>query len=302
MTEALAAFADAQAMPAGGQQQPNATEVVPAENTDAGSDVEEVSGEEGEGEEGEQQPTEPELVDVEYEGKIHKLPPELKDALLRTADYTRKTQEVAEQRKAIEARQAEIDQAYQTSQEVIEARAIAHNIDTQLKQYENVNWQQLENEDPMAAMSHWRQYQMLKDQRGQVAQYLDKTQAEMSEKVAQETEKRLRETRAFAEKEIPGWTPDVDVKIVGFAEKELGFTREQLRNSISPAVYKTLHLAMIGAEAIKRTTTPPKPTQQAPQPLTKVTARANPPAVGLDDRLPADEWLKRRNAQVAKKG
>jgi hypothetical protein len=153
----------------------------------------------------------------------------------------------------------------------------------------------------MAAMSHWRQFQMLKEQRGQVAQYLDKTQADMSEKVAQETDKRLRETRAFAEKEIPGWTPEVDVKIVGFAEKDLGFTREQLLNSLSPAVYKTLHLAMIGAEAIKRTTTPPKQQQQAAQPLTKVTARANPVA-GLDDRLSADEWLKRRNAQLAKKG
>lgn len=300
MDEALTAIADAQAMPAGGEQQPAANtsddNQVELEN---GSEV--VEGDESE-EDGEKQPVEPELVDVEYEGKVHKLPPELKDALLRTADYTRKTQEVAEQRKAIEAQKAEVDRAYQTSQEVIEARAIIHNVDSQLKQYEGVNWQQLENEDPMAAMSHWRQYQQLQQQRGQVAQYLDKTQADMSEQLAQETDKRLRETRAFAEKEIPGWTPDVDVKIVSFAEKDLGFTREQLRTSLSPAVYKTLHLAMIGAEAIKRTTTPPKQQQQAPQPLTKVTARANPPNAGLDDRLPQDEWLKRRNAQLAKKG
>ncbi|MGR9384908.1 hypothetical protein [Rhizobium leguminosarum] len=301
MTEALTAIADAQAMPAGGEQQQEAVNASEAPAAELENDSEVVEGDESD-EDGEQQPVEPELVDVEYEGKVHKLPPELKDALLRTADYTRKTQEVAEQRKAIEAQKAEVDRAYQTSQEVIEARAIIHNVDSQLKQYEGVNWQQLENEDPMAAMSHWRQFQQLKEQRGKVAQYLDKTQAEMSEQLAQETDKRLRETRAFAEKEIPGWTPDVDVKIVSFAEKDLGFTREQLRNSLSPAVYKTLHLAMIGAEAIKRTTTPPKQQQQATQPLTKLTARANPPNAGLDDRLPQDEWLKRRNAQLAKKG
>lgn len=299
MTEALTAVADAQAMPAGGTQQQEAVNASEAPD-ELENDSEAVEGD-GSEEDGEPQPVEPELVDVEYEGKVHKLPPELKDALLRNKDYTQKTQEVAELRKATEARQAEVDRAYQTSQEVIEARAVIHNVDSQLKQYENVNWQQLEDQDPMAAMSHWRQFQMLKEQRGQVAQYLDKTQAEMSEKLAQETDKRLRETRAFAEKEIPGWTPDVDVKIVGFAEKELGFTREQLRAQINPAVYKTLHLAMIGAEAIKRTTTPPKQQQQAAQPLTKVTARANPVA-GLDDRLPADEWLKRRNAQLARKG
>ena len=305
MPDELEAIADAQALPAGGQQQSNTTEETPADTLAAGSEIEEVDGLEGEGEDGELQPVEPELIDVEYEGKVHKLPPELKDALLRTADYTRKTQEVAELRKATEARQAEVDRNYQTSQEVIEARAVIHNVDSQLKQYIDLTaqqWEQLENEDPMAAMSHWRKFQQLKEQRGQVAQYLDKTQAEMSDKAAQETDKRLRETRAFAEKEIPGWTPDVDVKIVEFAGKELGFSREQLLNQINPAVYKTLHLAMIGAEALKRTNTPPKTTQQAPQPLTKVTTRANPPATGLDDRLPQDEWLKRRNAMVAKKG
>jgi hypothetical protein len=302
MQEALTAAADAQAMPAGGDQQPNtapnASDAAPAE-LETESEVVEGDGSE---EDGDQLPVEPELIDAEYEGKTYKIPPELKDALLRNADYTRKTQEVSELRKATEARQAEVDRAYQTSQEVIEARAVIHNVDSQLKQYEAVNWAQLENEDPMAAMSHWRQFQMLKEQRGQVAQYLDKTQAEMSEKVAQETDKRLRETRAFAEKEIPGWSPEVDAKLVGFAEKELGFSREQLLHQINPAVYKTLHLAMIGAEAIKRTSAPPKTTQQATQPLTKVTARANPPATGLDDRLSAEEWMKRRNAQLSKKG
>lgn len=300
MTEALTAIADAQAMPAGGEQQPAAPNTSDDNQVELDTENEVVEGDESE-EDGEKQPVEPELVDVEINGKTYKLPAELKDRVWLDVDYTTKSQANAELKKSLDARQAEIDQAYQTSQEVIEARAIVHNIDSQLKTYENVNWQQLENEDPMAAMSHWRQYQMLKDQRGQVAQYLDKTQAEMSEKVAQETDKRLRETRAFAEKEIPGWTPDMDVKIVGFAEKELGFSREQLRAQINPAVYKTLHLAMVGAEAIKRTTAPPKQQQPAPQPLTKVTARGNPVA-GLDDRLSADEWLKRRNAQLARKG
>ncbi|WP_049732855.1 hypothetical protein [Rhizobium ecuadorense] len=298
MTEALTAIADAQAMPAGGAQQQeagNASEA-PAELE---NETEVVEGDE---QEGDGEPLEPELIDVEYEGKIHKLPPELKDALLRTADYTRKTQEVAEQRKAVEAKQAEAAAAYQTSQDVIEARAHVINIDNQLKQYEDVNWQQLEQEDPMAAMSHWRQYQQLQQQRGQVAQYLDKTQNELSEKAKQATAGRLRETREFAEKELKGWTPDLDNKITEFATKDLGFTVDGLRDAYTPQVYKTLYLAHIGHLALQKQTAAPKPAQTATQPLNKVTARANPPFAGLDDRLTADEWLKRRNAQVSKKG
>lgn len=299
MQEALTAVADAQAMPAGGEQQQNAANAGETQEVELENDNEVVEGEEGEGE-GEQ--LEPELTDVEYEGKAYKLPPELKDALLRTADYTRKTQEVAEQRKTVEAKMAEAQAAYQTSQEVIEARAVAHHIDSQLKQYENVNWQALENEDPMAAMSHWRQFQQLQQQRGQVAQYLDKTQNELSEKAAQETDKRLRETRAFAEKELKGWSPELDNKITEFAIKDLGFTVDSLRGAYSPQVYKTLYLAHLGHIALQKQTAAPKPSAPAAQPLTKVTTRANPPPSGLDDRLSAEEWMKRRQAQLAKKG
>lgn len=45
----------------------------------------------------------PQEVEVEYNGKTYSLLPELRDALLRQADYTRKTQELAGQRRAFEA-------------------------------------------------------------------------------------------------------------------------------------------------------------------------------------------------------
>lgn len=300
MNEALTAVADAQALPAGGEQQQIADNASETQDVELENENEVVEGDEGEGEGDES--LEPELADVEYEGKAYKLPPELKDALLRTADYTRKTQEVAEQRKAVEARQAEAQAAYQTSQEVLEARAAIMNIDGALKNYENVNWQALENEDPVAAMSHWRQFQQLQQQRGQVAQYLDKTQNDLSEKAKQATADRLRETRAFAEKELKGWSPDLDNKITEFATKELGFSVDNLRDQYTPQVYRTLYLAHLGHLALQKQTAAPKPSAPAAQPLNKVTARANPPPSGLDDRLSQDEWLKRRNAQIAKRG
>lgn len=300
MQEALTAVADAQAMPAGGEQQQNAANASETPEVDLENDNEVVDGEEGEGE-GDEQP-ELELADVEYEGKAYKLPPELKDALLRQADYTRKTQANAEAARAVEARMAEAQANYQTSQEVIEARSVIHSIDSQLKQYENVNWQQFVNEDPMSAQASWIQYQQLQQQRGQVAQYLDKTQADLSAKAAQETDKRLRETRAFAEKELKGWTPDLDNKITEFATKDLGYSLEGLREQYTPQVYRTLYLAHIGHLALQKQTAAPKAAATAAQPLNKVTARANPPPTGLDDRLSQDEWLKRRQAQLAKRG
>src|SRR5215216_3195421 len=43
-----------------------------------------------------------EFEDVDFAGKQYRLPKELKSALMMQADYTRKTQDVAEQRKALE--------------------------------------------------------------------------------------------------------------------------------------------------------------------------------------------------------
>src|SRR4051812_16462419 len=72
---------------------------------------------------------EPEEIEVQYGGKSYLLPPELKDALLRQADYTRKTQEVAQARKALEAAQAEHHQGVAHARAHIQdaARIVALN-------------------------------------------------------------------------------------------------------------------------------------------------------------------------------
>lgn len=301
MDEALTAVAEGQTMPVSQAPEPEASELETPGNDKGLENTSEIEGDGLEGD-GDEQLPELEDAEIEFNGKQYKIHPDLKDGFLMRSDYTKKSMEVAELRKAAEAQQAEAAKAYQTSQEVLEARSVMIGLEGQLQQYENVNWQQLEAEDPISAMSHWRNYQQLKEQRGQVAQYLDKTQHELSEQAAQETDKRLRETRAFAEKELKGWTPELDNKITEFAVKDLGLSLDSLRASYTPQIYKTLYLAHLGHLALQKQATAPKPSAPAAQPLSKVSARANPPLAGLDDRLSSDEWLKRRNAQISKRG
>lgn len=303
MTEGMTAIADEQATPAIETQTPQTEaeasdtdlENLPEGGEDAGDGSEE-------GEAGESAEQAPELVEIEFNGKKINIPAELKDSFLMQSDYTRKTQEVAEMRKTVEARQAEAEAHFNVSQEILQARAALMVHDNQLEQYQNLDWKKLENEDPVGAMSAWRQFQQLKEERGNIAGYLTEQQTQRSAKAEQETANRLRETREFAEKSIPGWTSEVDEKIGNFAMKELGYSQETLLGAYSPAVYRTLHLAWLGHQLLQKQTAAPKPAAPIAQPLSKVTARANPPSVGLDDRLTADEWLKRRNAQVVKRG
>lgn len=71
---------------------------------------------------------------------------ELRKSRMREADYTRKTQEVAEKRKAYEAKQTELESQY--AQRLQEAGALIQNDEQRLiQEFNAVNWKDLEETD-----------------------------------------------------------------------------------------------------------------------------------------------------------
>lgn len=296
MDEGLTAVADELVTPAIETQKPETAQI--PDPKDEPIDLDAPQEEEIQTElapEGEEQPTaeatEPDVVEIELNGKKYNVPAELKDGYLMHADYTRKTQEVSEAKKATEARMAEAEAFYNVSQETLEARATLLNVDAQLKQYQELDWRALENEDPMAAMSHWREFQQLKEVRGNIGGFLDKQQNEMSAKAKLETDNRLRETRKFAEEKIPGWSTEVDAKITEFAESK-GFTRETLLNAYSPPVYEVLYLAWLGNQSLQKQQAAPKPQTPTPQPLRTVSAKSSPAVTKNPADMSMDEYAK----------
>lgn len=245
--------------------------------------------------EGEEQPTaeapEPDVVEIELNGKKYNVPAELKDGFLMHADYTRKTQATAEKDKAADAKLAEAETFYNVSQEVLEARATLLNVDAQLKQYQDLDWRALENEDPVGAMSAWREFQQLKEVKGNIGGFLDQQQSQRSEQAKLETANRLRETRKFAEEKIPGWSTEVDNKITEFAESK-GFTRETLMNAYSPPVYEVLYLAWLGNQSLQKQQIAPRIPSPTVQPLRTVSAKSSPAVTKNPADMSMDEYAK----------
>jgi hypothetical protein len=250
----------------------------------------------------EDQPSEEdEDEEFDWNGKKIKGPKGLKDGVLMHADYTRKTQEVAATRKELEERAQRLDQQFKASDEEMQARAAVMSIDGQLKQYENVDWKKWSADDPIGAHQGYIEYQQLRDARGQVANYLTEQQKTRTEQAEQETVKRLQETAQYAEKNIKGWTPEVDAKITEFATKELGFTWDMLKSAYNPQVYRTLHLAWLGSQALNTKPAAPAP-KPAQQPLKVVAAKANPPAVKDLGSMSMEEYAAHRQKQMARRG
>lgn len=244
----------------------------------------------------EQADPEDDLEEFDWEGKKIKGPKGLKDGLLRQADYTRKTQEVAETRKQLEERAQHIEQQAKASDEEMNARAALISIDSDLKSYENVDWDAWEAQDLFAAQAGFRKFQQLQAARGQVDKYLGERQKARTETTQQETAKRLQETRQFAETKIKGWTPEVDAKITDFATKELGFDWNTLKAAYTPAVYKALHLAWLGHQAINTKTAPSTAKPPVTEPLKVVAAKANPPAKKSLSEMSMEEYAASRRA------
>lgn len=240
-----------------------------------------------------------ELEEIEYEGKRHKVAKELKDAFLRQQDYTRKTQEVADQRKAFEAQQAEFERSQQTSREFIREVAQVQSIDEQLAQAQNIDWDTWDRQDPIAAQSAWRKVQMLKEQRQSLVSSVTQKEQERISREQHTVAKRLEEVRTFAKTHLPGYDADMDQQAAKLLTEELGWDQPTIVRNLTPAFLKVIHAELTQRRAKARATAAvkSKPPEQV-QPVKPVARGRGSVKPGLDDTLSADEWVKRRNEQL----
>ena len=235
--------------------------------------------------------------EIEHEGRKYLVPSALKPLLLMQADYTRKTQEVAEQRRAV---MAERQALHQTSQAELDAYAHATTLAGRLAQYQQVDWRAWHDSDPFAAAAATSDYQMLRDQHQAALGRLSQLHGQRNFLAQQDTARRMEKGRAALAKEIPGWSEDLKARLIGFAAG-YGFGRDELDDlEADPRVARVLHAAFSGsttAETARKVHN--LVAAQQVQPAASVKARGAPPA-GLDDRLSPDEWVRRRNAQLRK--
>lgn len=194
-------------------------------------------------------PPEEEYAEVDYEGAKYKVPAPLKDALLRQADYTRKTTEVADQRREIEAARQQIALTQQLTAAEIRSFAKLDQLANDLREFEGINWAQLDHSDP--------DVQRAKGMRDELAREHATLQANinghLSIKAAnaqREAAKEREATEAAMAREIKDWSPEKRQTLEQLAVKH-GVPAE-LAAQASPAEFRLLNLAHIGAQFIER--------------------------------------------------
>jgi len=165
-------------------------------------------------------------------------------------DYTKKTQEVAEQRKAVEALQQELNMATQQFQQqqqlnnlLIEDVAKVTALDQQLAQYQNVDWQKLSDSDFVEAQKLFFEYNQLQQERSNAVSQFETKRQEALNKQQQMIAAQVAKGKEQLAKEIPNWSPQTTQEIIEHS-KTYGFTDGELNSIVDPRHVRVLHDAM----------------------------------------------------------
>lgn len=223
------------------------------EETEESEEVEEDPTEESE----EEAEDEPDVITegvIEIDGEQISVE-EIKLGYMRQSDYTKKTQAVAEQRKAAE----EQTQSYEST---LSALLTAAGAD--LSRFEGVNWEQAAVDNP----EQYKQAKAMHDQTLQTYNFI-KSQAEehMQRSEAQQQaamKERAKDSLTVLKSTIPNWSNDVYYSVGEYAKSSLGVTQEEF-NSITDhrsitAMYKAMQFDQAKTETKKKVKSSPKKT------------------------------------------
>ncbi|HYE43307.1 MAG TPA: hypothetical protein VEA15_07915 [Caulobacteraceae bacterium] len=234
-----------------------------------------------------------EMAEIEFDGRRWQVPAPLKAGFMMHADYTRKTQDLAEQRRALEAERtaAEADPGW--SEDV----ARVHALDEALAQYGQVDWAGWHAADPHGAAQAWAQAEQLFAARDHAAHHAEQRAHAAVLEAEGERAWRLEQAEAELARDIEGWSDGLREQLTAYGRAK-GFTAEELGEVDDPRAVKVLHLAMIGEQALNE------------RAGARSFARTRPPTqlggggyAGSQpsDRQSAEAWMQARQAQLRKK-
>lgn len=212
---------------AGEEWTPPQTE--PAETTEEPQQAAEQTETTEETQEPEGQPAESGVAEVELNGKTYQVPAEIKDGYLRQADYTKKTQALAEDRKYAEALKAEAETAYKAVQALGPVIAGWHQLNDKIAEYDKVDYQSLWNAGPEGQAMYTR----LKMEQQEARQSLAALSGQLQQAPTLLNQLDAKAHAAEVARNLPlvkEWVPDLDKRRDELFEtgKKYGYSDQEL--------------------------------------------------------------------------
>lgn len=217
---------------------------------------------------------------------------------LMQADYTRKTQEVAEARRTLEAREAELQKAAQADKEERQLYGRREAIVARLGQFQNVNWQAWADSDPAAASKAHMEFTQLQAHYGQLEGLLTQRERQKQLDAEQTSAKRANDAEAVVAREIKDWGPQKLQQFVDYGKKS-GLEPESVRQLLVqfPQAAKFLDKALAHDKLLAQRLQ--KPAATPANPVTRVGGGAAATTKPLSETSD-EEFIRRRREYISK--
>ena len=272
MSESMQALEESIGAMALGEQPEEATEEEVQQ--EAQEEVEELEEEQAGGEESEEEAEQEseetqeseELVEVEFNGQLFEAPKAIAEALMKNADYTQKTQEVAARRKEVEvitetlgATRKQFEFAQSVQPDLLKAQMLeqeANNFQQHLK----------DNIDALSSTDIEKIRMAMQDrreQRDEIVRSLQQKEAEFQQAQEQSREELLKKGTEVLRSKIPGWGEESQKQLREYALLS-GFTEQEVAGLIDPRQVETLWKARQYDELQKGKAAAVKTVQSAP--------------------------------------
>ncbi len=191
--------------------------------------------------EGEEAKIDPaETAEIEVDGKTYIVPKELEPAFLKSKDYTHKTQELADRRRAVDEREQFIAQVEQARGAVFEKAVEMRALEQQLDRFAKLDWQGLADQGGSEYLKLDRAHRELQEQHARMHGEVQGLLAQQQGLSATERQQRLQRGNEELAREIKAWSPELGRKLLDNG-KQYGFTDAELAEVIDPRYVRVLH-------------------------------------------------------------
>ena len=195
------------------------------------------------------------LYTVTVDGEEHEVTEEeLVKGYSRQADYTRKTQQLAEYRnkidQAVQNYESEIAQTQQAREQYVSA--VAQAIETNyshLAQFQNVDWERLKVEDREEYLTKRDDYRQAQDQIQSLQQAQAKAQEESQVEAQKEHQRIVYQEHQKMVNVIPQWAEDDKRQAIAKAVSEFAITKGYTQEELSQLVDHRSILVLMQAKA-----------------------------------------------------
>ena len=244
------------------EETPKDEEAAPTEEEESTEEIQDESlEEEPEEEEEDSEGTEERAVEgeefvyaVNINGEEHQVPlDELLKGYSRQSDYTRKTQELSEQRKEIEANHyqwnAEIQQIQTERQQYVSAlQNVIENSMGDLDKFANMDWEALKNDNPLEYITKRDDFREAQDKVRQVQYQQQQVRQAHEQETARTHQRVLQEEHGKLVEALPDWGDtqsrqklSADIKEYAMSQ---GYSSEEIGSLIDHRSFMTLYKAM----------------------------------------------------------